>query len=118
MALSSQEQNKVIQLLGYGGKTIQPGSVIYNKILNDRLNQLPIDEENLIRSYLVNVAAIETTMGAAVNRLSTKKVGDLELNNRELEDLRRERKRIAREISAHIDVPFIAAGGLNVGVVV
>ncbi len=118
MALNSTEQNKVVQLLGYGGKAIQPGSVIYNKILNDRLNQLTPDTETTIRGYLTQVSAIETQMNAAPQRLIAKKVGDIDINNRELEDLRRERRRIAREISSHIDIPLVGGGGLNVAVVV
>jgi hypothetical protein len=111
MPLSPTEQNKVVQLLGYGGKTIQPGSVIFNKILNDRLNNLPTDTESIVRTYLTQVAAIETQMFAAPTRMIAKKVGDIELNNREIEDLRRERKRLGKEISVHLDVPYVAQGG-------
>lgn len=118
MALSSAEMNKVIQLLGYGGKTIQPTSVIYNKILNDRLIQLPTDTENLVRSYLSTVSTIETQMAAAPTRLIAKKVGDIELNNRELDDLRKERRRISREIAVLLDIPYNGIGGVSVSVVV
>ena len=115
MPLLPAEQNKIVQLLGYGGKTIQPGSVIYNKILNDRLNNLPLETESLIRSYLTQVAAIETQIFAAPTRMIAKKVGDIELNNREVEDLRRERKRISKEIAVHMDVPYLgSANGITV----
>ncbi len=117
MALTSTEQNKVIQLLGYGGKTIQPGSVIYNKILNDRLNQLPTDTETLVRSFLAQITVIENQLNAAPTRLIAKKVGDIELNNKELEDLRRERKRIGREIAVHLDIPYVGNTS-NIGVCV
>lgn len=116
MALTSQEQNKVVQLLGYGGKILQAGSVIYNKILNDRLNQLPVDTENLVRTYLGSVTAIEQQMAEAPARLVASKVQDLEMNHKELEMLRAERRRIGREIAAHLDVPYQAVGGVNVGV--
>ena len=116
MPLSSQEQNKVIQLLGYGGTTIQAGSVIYNKVLNDRLHQLPPDTEVLIRSYLASITGIETQMTDAQPRLAASKVQDLEMNLRELQMLRAERKKIAREIAAHLDIPYQGVGGVNVGV--
>lgn len=118
MALTSAEQNKVVQLLGYGGKIIQVGSVIYNKILNDRLNQLPSDTETLVRSYLAQVAAIETQMNAAPARLAAKVVGDIQTNLDELQMLRAERKRIAREIAVHLDVPYrgVSGGGISVSV--
>ena len=118
MALTSQEQNKVVQLLGYGGKILQAGSVIYNKILNDRLTQLPPDSEDLVRSYLGQVAVIETQMNQAPARLAASKVQDLEMNHRELTMLRSERKRIAREIADHLDIPYRSRSGMNVGMAV
>lgn len=118
MALTSQEQNKVVQLLGYGGKILQAGSVIYNKILNDRLHTLPPDTENLVRSYLGQVAAIESQLFAAPARLAAKEVGDLKMNLEELQMLRAERKKLAREIAAHLDIPYVGINGPNVGVTV
>jgi hypothetical protein len=118
MALSSTEMNKVMQLLGYGAKTIQAGSVIYNKIVYDRLTLLPVEAEALVRTNLAVIATIETQMAAASTRLIAKKVGDIELNNRELEDIRRERKRISKEIACILDIPYQAGDGINVSVVV
>lgn len=117
MALSPTEQNKVVQLLGYGGKMIQAGSVIYNKILNDRLHQLPLDTETLIRSYLLQVTAIESQMNAAPARLAAKELQDIKMNLEELQMLRSERKKIGREIAAHLDIPYIGTNGANVSVV-
>jgi len=116
--LTSSEQNKIVQLLGYGGKVIQAGSVIYDKVMNDRLHQLPPDTETLVRTYLAQVAAIETQMNVAINRLTAEKVDTITLNRRELEDLRRERKKIAREIAAHVDIPYIGNSGGSVSVCV
>ncbi len=118
MALTSQEQNKVIQLLGYGGKSIQAGSVIYDKVMNDRLNQLPPDTENLVRSYLAQISSIECIMNAAPTRLAAMSVDEIKMNLNELQMLRSERKKIAREIAQHIDIPYIGMGGVNVGVCV
>lgn len=118
MALTTTEQNKTMQLLGYGGKALQAGSVIYNKILNDRLTDLPTDTESLVRTYLQQVAAIETQMNCAINRLTAVEVQDIKLNPEELSALRRERRKIAREIAAHLDIPYIAKGGGSVGICV
>lgn len=116
MALTSQQQNKIVQLLGYGGKVLQAGSVIYDKVMNDRLHNLPPDTENEVVAYLAQVAVIETQMNQAPARLAAKEVQDLKMNLEELQMLRAERKRIAREISALVDIPYIASGGVNVGV--
>lgn len=117
MALTSAEKNKIVQLLGYGGKILQAGSVIYNKILNDRLNQLPADTEDIARGYLSQEAVIENQISCAPGRLIAQKVGDISLNNRELEDLRRERKRIAKELAQHLDIPYVGVSS-NVNVCV
>lgn len=104
--LTSQEQNKIVQLLGYGSKILQAGSVIYNKILNDRLNNVPDDGINFVRDWLDQVSSIEDQIKAAITRMTAEKVDDITLNKREVEMLRTERKRIAREIAAHLDIPY------------
>lgn len=116
MALTPKEQSKIVQILGYGGKTIQVGSVIYNKILNDRLNQLPPDAEDLVRSYLLKITNIESKMDAATCRLSASKVDDITLNKDELPLLRAERRKIGREVADFLDIPYVARGGANMSV--
>ena len=114
--LTAAQQNKIVQLLGYGGKALQAGSVIYDKIMNDRLHQLPPATEELVIMYLSQIAAIEGQMNAAPARLAAKEVKDLKMNLSELEMLRRERKKIAREIAAVLDIPYVGVGGPNVSV--
>lgn len=116
MALTSAQQNKIVYLLGYGGKILQVGSVIYNKTLADRLSTLPADTEALVISLLATITAIETKISDAPCRLSAMQVGDIKLNNTELEALRREKKRIAKEIAVHLDIPWMGSYG-SVGVI-
>jgi hypothetical protein len=115
--LTAAEQNKIIQLLGYAGKSLQAGSVLYDKVMNDRLHNLPPVTVELVRSYLAQVAVIETQLFQAPVRLVATKVQDIELNHREMIQLRSERRRISREISTHVDIPYIGTNGVNVGVV-
>lgn len=117
MALTPKEQNKVIQILGYGGKSIQVGSVIYNKIMNDRLAQLPPALEDLVRDFMSQIDVIECQMKAAPARLAATKVADIEVNHHELTMLRAERRRIGREVAQALDIPFQLIGGANVSVV-
>ena len=117
MALTAAEQNKVVQLLGYGAKSIQAGSVIYDKVMNDRLHQLPPDAEIMVRSYLTSIYTIEGQIAAAPARLAAKEVDGLKMNLQELEMLRKERKKIAREIAAVVDIPYVGVNGPNVGVI-
>lgn len=115
--LSQKEQNKIIQVLGYGGKKLQAGSVIYDKIMNDRLANLPSETEDLVRGYLAQIYAIETRIFQAPARMSAEAVGDIRMNLHELQMLRAERKKIAKEISVHLDIPYVGNSGTNVGVV-
>lgn len=117
MALTTAQQNKVVQLLGYGGKTLDPGSVIYDKVLADRLLNLNPDTEALAVAYLAQITVIETQLAQAPARVIAEKVGDITINKDEIARLRRERKVIAREVSALLDIPYIARGGANVSMV-
>ena len=118
MALTSSQKSKIVQLLGYGGKVLQENSVIYNKTTNDRLESLPGDVEELIVSYLAGIAVIEEQIATAPTRLIAKKVGDIELNNQELEDLRSERKRMIMELSNLIDIPIVrGSSGMMIPVI-
>lgn len=116
MAFSSAEKNKIVQLLGYGSKILQAGSVIYNKILNDRLDTVPADGEALVRTYLAQVTAIENQLNQSIARYAAAEVGDVRMNARESEMLRAERKKVAREIAAHVDIPYRGMNSMNVGV--
>lgn len=116
MALTSTEQNKIVQLLGFPGIILDPTSVAYDKIFADRLSKINADTESLVRGYLTQVATIETQMNAAPTRLISSQVGDIRINLEELEGLRKERRKVAREIATHLMLPFRAIGGSNVGV--
>jgi hypothetical protein len=115
MPLTSAEQSKVVQLLGYGGKVIQAGSVIYDKVMNDRLNSLPPDTESLVRIYLGSVHSIECKIAEAPARLAAAAIDGLRMNLDELSMLRSERKKIAREIAALLDIPYVGTNGVSVG---
>jgi hypothetical protein len=117
MALTSTEKNKIAQLLGYPAIALNSTSVAYDKIFADRLTLIDTDTENLVRGYLDQITALETQMSAAPTRLISSQVADIKINLEELEGLRRERKRIAKELGAFLMLPYRAAGGPNVGVV-
>jgi flagellar hook-associated protein FlgK len=74
--------------------------------------------EELILSYLDGINCIEIQIASAPKRLLVKKVGDIELNNQELEDLRSERKRMIKELSNLIDIPIVGgSSGMMISVV-
>jgi hypothetical protein len=114
MALSSAQQNKIVQLLGYPGKTLDAGSVVYDKVLADRLTGLNTDAEALVVVYLNSIADIEDQMSAAPARFISKKVGDIELNNDEMRLLRKERRRQIRELAQLVNIDALGMSGANV----
>lgn len=116
MALNPAQQNKIMQLLGYGGKAIQAGSVIYDKIMNDRLHNLPPPLEAVTVDYLSQIDNIETQIKTVPNRLQATEIQDIKINLQELEMLRRERKKLAREMAQHLDIPYQGMGGANLSV--
>lgn len=118
MALTSTEQNKIVQLLGHPGIILDPTSVAYDKIFSDRLTTINTNTETLVRSYLTQIAVIETQMNAAPTRLISSAVGDIKINLAELEGLRKERKKLAKEIAAHLMLPYRGANSSNLGVIV
>lgn len=118
MALTSTEQNQIVQLLGHPGIILDPTSVAYDKIFSDRLTTINADTETRVRGFLTQITAIETQMNAAPTRLISGQVGDIKINLEELEGLRRERKRIAREIASHLMLPYRGINGGNIGVVI
>lgn len=116
MPLTATQKTKIIQLLGYPGKSLIPGSILYDKILADRLDNLNAEIENLVSSMLGKITVIETQMGEAPARNIVKKVGDIELNTGEMTDLRSERKRYLKELGLLLDIPYIGGGGVNVSI--
>lgn len=107
MALSAAQKNKILQILGYPGKSLDSGTVLYDKVLVDRLDSLSAATESLVKSLLDKISAIETKMDKATCRMSTKELGDIVLNSdNEMKLLRKERKTISKEISYLLDVPM------------
>lgn len=118
MALTTAQKAKIVQVLGYPGKILDSASVLYDKVLADRLLNVPADAEEITATYLTSIETIETQIAAAPARFIATKVGDIELNEREIEKLRKERKIIAKELGRLLDVPYVGGGGMMVGVVV
>lgn len=117
MALSLAQKNKILQLLGYPGKSLDVDSVLYDKVLSDRLVSLTSETQSLVVTYLENIDVIETQIAAAPKRFIATKVGDIELNDREIEKLRKERKLQTRELGVMLDIPMLSGGSGMISVV-
>lgn len=117
MALTAAQKTKVVQVLGYPAKVLDTGSVLYDKILSDRMENLTTETEGMAVDYLDAIAAIETQMGDAPTRFIAEQVGDIKLNTEEIGKLRKERKRLAIELGSFLDIPYKGSSS-NIGVFV
>ena len=117
MALTSKQKHKVIYYLGWAGLTIVDGSSQYNKVVVDRLGiLLNSDIENLIKGLLERLLMIDEALDAAICRLSASTVDNITMNPREIEQLKKERMRLIRELSDHLDIPIEKSSMQNVAV--
>lgn len=114
MALSDTEKADVVYRLGWSGKVLVVGSTDYSKTIADRLIGLSAPIEAQIRSLLTRLKSITESIDAAVCRLAAKQVGDIILRDDELYQLRREEKKLKKELAALTDIPLMGGGGTSV----
>ena len=109
MPFSKLQKTQILRFLGWPAKVLQPGSTYYNEwIANERLGS-DIDEDavNEAIGLLERVIAIDKQLTSAVSRLKVSSVGrDIELNNREMDQLRMERRKVLRELRQLLDIPY------------
>ena len=118
MALTSKQKHKVIYYLGWAGLTIVDGSSQYNKVVVDRLGSLlNLDIENLIKGILERLEMLDKSLDEAICRLTASKVDSVEMNPKEIEMLKRERMRLIRELSDHLDIPIMKSSMQNMAVI-
>lgn len=110
MALTDQEKLDIIFQLGWPGETLTVDSTSYSKIISDRVTDLSAPIELRVRGLLARVAKVDVALESAVCRLSAKEVGDIVLRDDELYQLRREKKRLLRELSDLLDIPIMRQG--------
>jgi len=116
MALTSAEKCRVVTLLGWPAKSVQPGSVLFNSIIDDRLKNLNVETEAKIRKFLSRVDKLDERLDCALDRIGAERVGDIKLNRDEMPTLRSERQRILRELAETTDIVKKSGGNL-IGVI-
>jgi hypothetical protein len=118
MALTDAQKNDVVRLLGWPGKVLVITSTNYNSQVISRLTNLTDEIESDVGTLLERVEGLDMKLDAALGRAMAIKVGDIELNPEEMNILRRERKRVIRELSELLDIPIVSSSAVNVGVCV
>jgi hypothetical protein len=118
MALSDKDKHKVVYYLGWTGTTLIAGNVHYNSVVNDRLIDLNTYIESLTKGLLERLDMIEESLTQARCRLAAASVDNITMNEREIEHLKKEKRRLIRELSDHLDIPIMKSGGGNTTVLV
>jgi hypothetical protein len=118
VALTAQEKADVIYLLGWPGLTIVQDSTDYSKPIVDNLTVISSPMEVQVRALLTRLKNLEEKLAGASCRLSAKKIGDIELRDDEISQLKKERKRALKELSRLLDIPLLVPSGVNIGVCV
>lgn len=118
MALTSKQKHKVIFYLGWSGLTLVADSTQYNKVVDDRVSVVNTDIENIVKGLLERLDMYDTALDDAKCRLAAASVDNIEMNPKEIEMLKKERMRLIRELSDHLDIPIMKSGGNVVPVVV
>lgn len=116
MALNDVEKNDVMFRLGWDLKVLIPTSTSFSNIIVDRLNNLSVPMENIVRGLLKRLKAIQDQMDDARCRITATKVDNITLNMNELDMLKKEFKRYVRELSDTVCIPIFRKGGVNIGV--
>jgi len=118
VALTSKQKHKVVFYLGWSGLTLVSGSSQYNSIVNNRLGStLNIDIENIAKGLLERLEMYDKCLDEAKCRLAASSVDNIDMNPREVEMLKKERMRLIRELSDHLDIPITKSSGNMVSVV-
>lgn len=119
MALTSKQKHKIVFYLGWSGLTLVVNSTQYNSVVNDRLGStLNADIENLVKGLLERLETLDKALDEAICRLAASVVDNITMNPKEIEMLKRERMRLIRELSDHLDIPIEKSSGNNMSVVV
>lgn len=104
MALTDAEKLKVVRFLGWPGHVLTVGSSSYNSTVVGKLAALTAPMEDALRDLLDDIDDLDQKREDALCRASTKEVGDIVLNENELDILSKERKALLGEISDLIDI--------------
>lgn len=118
MALTDQEKAKIVLHLGWPAKTIITDSTDYSKTFSDRLNGLTSAFETEIRIILDKLLKNDDCLEEARLRLGAKKVGDIETREDEIFQLKKEKKRLTRQLSDLLDLEIMQSGSGGIGVCV
>ena len=116
MAFTSEEKHKIIRLLGWPGNTLNADSIMYNNIVTMRLLVTTPETEAEAMKLVDRVTSLDTKLEAAIDSTGVKRIDDIEFfgsaeGGTKIQELRKERKRLIREISDLLGIAILSSGG-------
>lgn len=115
MAFTETEKVKILRYIGWPPTTIVSTSLDYSKIVSDRLTNASTVTQGLVRELLDRVEKLDLKLDTAISRAGVKQIDDITLRDNEIEILRKERRKIFREIALLVNIRMI--GGSMMGTV-
>lgn len=116
MSLTAQEKSKIISHLGWPAKSIIADTTDYNNTLVGRLEGLTTPFETEVRTLLDKLLKTDDGLESAQSRLLAKQVGDIVLRDDEIYQLKKEKKRLLRQLSDLLGIQIRSSGGNMIGI--
>lgn len=118
MALSDQTKIEVLRFLGWPATTIDTASTNYNSGIAQKLTLSNTTIENVVKNYVERLQALDLRLDGAAERVVALQVDDIKLNPEEIDRLKGEKARLARELSRFLEIPVKGGSGIMFGVCV
>lgn len=116
---TDNEKTTILFYLGWPGKTLKEGSQLFNRVVNDRLENIPDPVLKRTRTILKGLEAMDERLNCGADRLSASKIDDITMNEDEMDQLRKERFLRIREMSDLLNINIVRTSPMiNVGIVV
>lgn len=117
MAFSMEDKVTIVRLLGYSANMLNPSSIYYNNILDNRLLVVLQEAEDQAISLVERIRALDEKLEAAVDSTGVRRIDDIEFfsasEGNKVQELRKERSRVIRELAQLLDIPMMTS--LNMG---
>lgn len=96
--------------LGWPPTTIDSTSLDYSKIVSDRLTNASTVVQGMVRDYFDRIEKLDEKLDKAISRAGVKQIDDITLRDGEIDILRRERKKLIKELATLLNIRMIGSG--------
>lgn len=113
MAFKDVEKTDIVTYLNYPGLTVVPDSIHYVNWIDDRLSTTNKFIESRARALLERIKGIDVKLEKALCQLGMEKVDNVTFNENVMDLLRKERKKLLKELAHILDIPPIGLGSMG-----